>query len=180
VPQHLESSSSAVISFRLSGYGLNCYVEDIPSSVTVITKEEIKTSTARNVTEALTEVAGLRISEYGKKGALSLPRLRGSTAEQVLILLDGRRLNSPATGQFNLNDLPVSIEDIERVEILRGASSALYGADALGGVINIITRRPEESQTRVSASYGRFDSQLYSLTTSYHNGFKHGCFNFMI
>lgn len=141
-------------------------VEDIPASVTVITKDEIKNSPATNVTEILRNVVGLRITEYGKRGAVSLPRLRGSTAGQVLILLDGRRLNVPSSGQFNLNDLPVSLDDIERIEIIRGASSALYGADALGGVINIITRTPKDPFIRLNASYGSFDTQSYSLTTS--------------
>lgn len=139
---------------------------NIPSSVTVITKEEIENSTATNITEILRDVAGLRISEYGNRGALALPQLRGATAGQILILLDGRRLNSPGSGQFNLNDIPLPIEDIERIEILREASSALYGADALGGVINIITKKPSETQTVIGASYGRFDTQKYSLTSS--------------
>lgn len=141
-------------------------LEEVPSSVTVITKEKIEGSSATNITEVLRDVVGLRITEYGKNGALALPRLRGSTAEQVLILIDGKKLNVPNSGQFNLNDLPSVIDDIERIEILRGASSALYGADALGGVINIITKRPGEPYTKVSASYGRFDTQMYSLTTS--------------
>jgi outer membrane cobalamin receptor len=141
-------------------------LEDVPSSVTVITKEEIKDSTAENITELLRDVVGLRISEYGKKGTLAVPRLRGSTAGQVLILLDGKRLNLPGSGQFDLNNLPVSIDDIERIEILRGASSALYGADAMGGIINIITKKPEKLYTKIGGSYGGLNTQQYSLLTS--------------
>lgn len=141
-------------------------IEDIPASVTIITKEGIEDSTATNVTEVLRDVTDLKVTEYGKRGSIALPRLRGSTAGQVLVLLDGRRLNPPASGQFDLNDLPVSVAEIERIEILRGASSALYGADALGGVINIVTKKPKEPYTNFSASYGRFDTQAYSLTTS--------------
>ena len=141
-------------------------LEDIPSSVTVITKKEIKESTATNITEALKGVVGLKVTEYGKKGAIAAPALRGSTAGQVLILLDGKRLNLPGSGQFDLNDLPASIDDIERIEILRGASSALYGADAMGGVINIITKKPEKPYTKIGGSYGRFNTQQYQLLTS--------------
>ncbi len=141
-------------------------LEEVPSSVTVITKKEIKESTATNVTEVLKEVVGMKVTEYGKRGTVAVPGLRGSTSGQVLILLDGKRLNLPGSGQFDLHNLPVSIDDIERIEILRGASSALYGADAMGGVINFITKKPEELYTKIGSSYGRFNTQQYSLLTS--------------
>jgi outer membrane cobalamin receptor len=96
----------------------------------------------------------LTVQEYGPRGAVSQISLRGSTSEQVLVLLDGKRLNSPRSGGFNLSDLPVTLDQIERIEIVRGASSALYGADALGGVVNIITKKPERTQYSVSGSSG--------------------------
>jgi outer membrane cobalamin receptor len=80
--------------------------------------------------------------------------MRGSSAAQVLILLDGTRLNSPRDGAFNLTDLPIALGDIERIEVVRGPSSALYGADAVGGVVNIITKKPEENRTSLSNVIG--------------------------
>ena len=65
--------------------------------------------------------------------------IRGSTFEQVLVLVDGVRMSDPQTGHFDL-DLAVPLERVERIEILRGPASAVYGADALGGVVNVVTR----------------------------------------
>ena len=118
-------------------------IEDVAQDITVITRKEIESGSYRDLTEIVRNASGLHLTEYGNRGANALASLRGSTAEQVLVMVDGKRLNKPGDGLFDLNTLPVPIENIERVEILRGASSALYGADAMGGVINIITRIPD-------------------------------------
>lgn len=141
-------------------------VEDIAQDVTVITKKQIESGSYGNISEVVRTVAGLNLFEYGNHGASASVSLRGSTSEQVLILIDGKRLNKPGDGQVDLNTLPIPLENIERVEILRGASSALYGADAIGGVINIITRIPDKPTIRLSASYGRFVTRDLSLNTS--------------
>ncbi len=139
-------------------------ISDVPQATSVITKEEIMTTPDRSVAEIIQRAAGVEVTQYGPVGALSLPKIRGSEAGQVLILLNGRRINDAQSGQFDLSNLPVSKEDIERIEILRGAASALYGADAMGGVINIITKTPSPvPYTRASASYGSFGTQEYSL-----------------
>ena len=85
----------------------------------------------------------------------------------MLVLIDGVRLNSPQYGQFDLNQLPVAVNEIERVEVLRGAASALYGSNALGGVINIITRAPEDvPSTQVGWNEGERDSRIINGSTS--------------
>ncbi|MDI6753029.1 MAG: TonB-dependent receptor [Thermodesulfobacteriota bacterium] len=139
-------------------------ISDVPQATSVITREEIMNTPDRSVAEVIQRAAGVEVTQYGPVGAVALPKIRGSESGQVLILLNGRRINDAQSGQFDLNNLPVSKEDIERIEILRGAASALYGADALGGVINIITKTPSKvPYTRASASYGRFGTQEYSL-----------------
>ncbi len=141
-------------------------IEDVAQDITVITKKEIESGSYRNISEIVRNVSGLHITEYGNRGANAMVSLRGSTAEQVLVMIDGKRLNKPGDGLFDLNTLPVPIENIERVEILRGASSALYGADAMGGVINIITKIPDQAAAKISASYGRFVTREYGLAAS--------------
>ncbi|MEW6108264.1 MAG: TonB-dependent receptor [Nitrospirota bacterium] len=141
-------------------------VENIAQDVTIITADEIEKGSYYNVTDVLKNVAGVKTVEYGDHGASSSVSLRGSTAEQVLVLIDGKRLNKPGDGQVDLNTITIPLENIERVEILRGASSALYGADAMGGVINIITKIPDKPVTKLSASYGRFSTRDLSLNTS--------------
>ncbi len=141
-------------------------IEDVAQDVTVITKREIKSGSYRNISEVVRNIAGLNIFEYGNPGSSASLSLRGSTSEQVLVLIDGKRLNKPGDGQVDMNTLPIQLENIERIEILRGASSALYGADAMGGVINIITKIPDEPATNLSALYGRFVTNGISLNTS--------------
>ena len=90
--------------------------------------------------------------------------------------MDGRRVNDAQNGLYDLSALPVAKEEIERIEILRGGASALYGADAVGGVINIITKASTpKPYTQVDASYGRFDSQQYSVVHRWKPGpFRYG------
>ncbi|MFA6055509.1 MAG: TonB-dependent receptor [Thermodesulfovibrionales bacterium] len=141
-------------------------IKDVAQDITVITRKEIESGSYRDLAEIVRNTSGLHLTEYGDRGANALASLRGSTAEQVLVMVDGKRLNKPGDGLFDLNTLPVPIENIERVEIMRGASSALYGADAMGGVINIITKIPDRAAAKLTASYGRFATQDYSLTAS--------------
>lgn len=140
--------------------------ENVAQDVTVITKEEIENSSAKSVTDTLKNVMGIQIREYGNRGASSSASLRGSTSAQVLVLIDGKRLNKPTDGQVDLNTLSIPPENIERIEILRGASSSLYGADAMGGVVNIITKMPSEPVTSLSTSFGRFDTRNFWFSTS--------------
>jgi len=93
------------------------------------------------VQELLDQAPGVRVSRYGGLGAYSTASIRGSKAEQVLVLLDGVRMNSAERGAFDLSTLPV--RQVERIEVLRGAGAQRYGSDAVGGVISITTRRPD-------------------------------------
>jgi outer membrane cobalamin receptor len=146
-------------------------ISDAPQSISVITAEEILRSPDRSIAEVMQRVPGVVINQVGPMGGLNTASIRGSESGQVLILLNGRRLNNYQNGQFDLNNLPVSKEEIERIEVLRGGASALYGADALGGVINIITKTPSKKpETYGSASYGRFNTQQYSLTHRWKPG----------
>ncbi len=137
------------------------------ASVAVVTAEEIAARGATRLDEVLQDVVGLHVVSSGPAGSLSSASIRGSEASQVLVLIDGVRLNSPQNGQFDLNQLPVALNEIERVEVLRGAASALYGSNALGGVINIITRSPQETpSTQVGWTEGERDTRIINGSTS--------------
>ncbi|MFO7841874.1 MAG: TonB-dependent receptor plug domain-containing protein, partial [Fidelibacterota bacterium] len=143
-------------------------IEEIPASVDLIGEKEIARMDPQNVGEALENLKGVMIKSYGGLGSTQTISLRGSSSEQVLILIDGQRVNNAQNGQVDLSNLPAN--DIEKIEIVKGANSALYGSDAVGGVINIITRsREEKDKLSVSAKamLGSFNSQSYGSSFSY-------------
>src|SRR5205814_1009024 len=113
--------------------------EQLGASVTVIPGDDIDTRRYPTVDEALRGVPGVDIRRSGSFGKTTAISIRGANPNQVQVLVDGMRVKSPTLGQVDLSDL--SPELIERIEVIRGPQSTLYGADAIGGVVNIITRR---------------------------------------
>jgi len=112
---------------------------DIGSAVTILTREDIESRQARYVSDLLRAVPGFAVSHTGVLGSQTQVRVRGSEANHVLVLIDGVRANDPATGdEFRWEYLATA--NVERVEIVRGPQSALWGSDAIGGVVHIITR----------------------------------------
>lgn len=123
-------------------------------SMTVLTGEEIRASGATSAAEAVRLAAGTNLLDQGPRGTLQWASLRGADAAQVLVLLDGRRMNSPADGRYDLSALPVTLDEIDRIEVLRGGASDRYGSGAVGGVVNIVTRRPAATGNRIGGSVG--------------------------
>lgn len=138
-------------------------LKDLPTSVSVVTPEQVQNSGAHNAGELLANELGLTAGSYGGLGGSINFMLRGSSAEEVLVLVDGRRINDPAMGLVNASVIPTA--NIERVEIIRGGASAIYGTSAFGGVINIITKRPvsETPNLEVSGSLSSFNTQDYRV-----------------
>ena len=132
-------------------------------SIEVITKEEIETAQAENLADILSAVSGLEISDYGNIGGIKAISIRGSSPEQVLIMLDGRPINDPQIGKIDLGLIPTNI--IEKIEIYRGPASALYGANALGGVVNIITKKGKgDSKCTVNVNVGTYGLKEYEAS----------------
>jgi vitamin B12 transporter len=114
-------------------------LEDTLSSVTVIERIDIERSQARTLDELLAGVEGVAIARQGGIGQPTSVYVRGGESDHVLWIIDGVRIGSVTTGIPALQDLP--LDTVERIEIVRGARSSLYGADAMGGVVQIFTRR---------------------------------------
>lgn len=113
---------------------------EVGSSVSVITDRELERRQIRITSDVLRDVPGVSVNRAGPPGTLTQVRIRGAEANQTLVLIDGMQVNNPATGGgFDFATLLAA--DIERIEVLRGPQSAIWGADALGGVINVTTRR---------------------------------------
>jgi len=125
-----------------------------PDHVTVITEEQLAAAGALTAADALRQAAGVEIADNGTAGSVKSTRIRGSASAQVLVLVDGVRLNDNRQGMADLSQIPV--ESIQRIEVLRGGTSALYGADALGGVINIITKDRADKGFTLSVTSGGY------------------------
>lgn len=120
----------------------NRQVEDRNQSsaaTTVFTRDDIERLQPGNVTDLLTRVPGVQVARTGGRGSLPGIFIRGTKAAQTLVLVDGQRIANTSSGDSALQYL--DIQQIERVEVLRGSRSAIYGSDAMGGVIQIFTRR---------------------------------------
>jgi vitamin B12 transporter len=115
----------------------------VGSSVTIITAPEVLTRQPLAITDLLRDVQGVSVTRNGGLGSLTSVRIRGAEADQTLVLVDGIKLNDPASpgGGFDFGTLMVG--DIARVEVLRGPQSTLYGSQAIGGVVNVITQKAD-------------------------------------
>lgn len=114
-------------------------LERLGASVTVITAEELRAHHYDRVEDALVHVPGVEVLRQGGPGKLTSVTVRGSSANQIQVMVDGVRVKSPTLGQFDFAEL--TLDGIDRIEIVRGPQSTLHGADAIGGVINVITRK---------------------------------------
>ena len=129
-------------------------LDEALASVTVISRSDIEASQAPDLIDLLGRQAGIDIARTGGPGAASTVFLRGGNSNHSLVLIDGIRVGSTGQGVFDFAHL--SLEQIERIEIVRGPRAALWGSDAIGGVIHIFTRDPSVPSVRATAgSYGR-------------------------
>lgn len=135
--------------------GSNLELADLPRSVEVITAAELAALPVTSVEAALRWAGAVDLQT--RSPAQSDLSIRGGTFEQVLVLVDGVRVSDPQTGHFDL-DLTIPIELVERIEILRGGASAAHGADAFGGVVNIVTKTPEATRGQVRLEGGSFST----------------------
>lgn len=113
--------------------------EQLSSSVTVIGREEIERKKAATIQELLRDVKGVDVHGFGGPGSQVDVRIRGGNPSHTLVLVDGVRVNSPTSGDFSF--ATITTDSVERIEVVRGPMSTLYGSFASGGVINIITKR---------------------------------------
>jgi vitamin B12 transporter len=139
------------------------------ASITVITGEEMEKKGNRMVIEALKSAPGLTVTQQGVTGGISSVFMRGAAPRNLLVLVDGVRVNDPTSpdGAYNFSDL--TADNIERVEIIRGAQSTLYGTDATAGIVNIITKKGYGKNTlTLSAEGGTF--MTFREYAGFHGG----------
>lgn len=146
------NSAQQLATIVVSAAGYEQKLKDAPASITVITEKDLKDKRINSIADALVDIEGVDISpQAGKTGGLNI-RIRGMDAEYSLVLIDGRRQNSTGDitpngfGESNNSSIP-PISAIERIEVIRGPASTLYGSDAMGGVVNIITKKVSNEWT---------------------------------
>lgn len=139
------------------------------AAVTVVTREDIDRTQAKTVAELMSGLAGVQFSELGGYGKTSEVYLRGTNKEHVVVLVDGVRIGSATLGDAAWQHIPLG--EIDRIEVVRGPQSSLYGADAIGGVIQIFTRKGSQGfRAGVSAGRGTHDTREYAANLSGANG----------
>ncbi len=135
-------------------------------TVTIIDSVQLNRLPVSSLTDALNYVGGLDLQQRGSQGVQADVNIRGAGFEQVLILIDGLKVNDPQSGHHNLN-LPLPLEAISRIEILKGSGSRLYGPSAMGGVINIITNPSKTPKLDVTLTGG--DYQFNEVLLNVHH-----------
>jgi vitamin B12 transporter len=131
---------------------------NVIADVTTITEEEIERAGSSSLTDLLQRQPGIEIYNSGGQGKVSSLHIRGSESDHVVVLIDGLRVNQVTSGLTEFENIPLS--QIEKIEIVRGASSSLYGAGAIGGVIQIFTKKGVSGFKPYAAiGYGRYDTK---------------------
>ncbi|MFO0416535.1 MAG: TonB-dependent receptor plug domain-containing protein, partial [Pseudomonadota bacterium] len=151
----------------VTGTRLEDTLESSASSVSVVSESDLEDGQYRNAIDALQQVPGIDIVQSGGNGGNASIFTRGGNSEHTLILLDGVELNNPATANRVYNMANLTLENIERIEVIRGPQSTIYGSDAMGGVINLISKRAKPGvNATVSSEAGSYNSftQLGSLS----------------
>ena len=147
-----------------------------PASVRVITREQIEASGARQVAQVLRGLGGIQVTDTFGDGSRALVGMRGfgeNAGSNTLILMDGRRLNNADIAAPDLNS--ISLKDVERIEIIQGSAGVMYGDQAVGGVVNIITRTPQQFHAEVEGGAGSYDAKQARAIVSQRldNGFAY-------
>ncbi len=142
-------------------------IKDVGSSITVIGREQIENSKSQMVQDVLRQVPGIEVTRTQGLGGTTSIFMRGAESNHTLVFVDGVEVKSATTGGFNFANL--TTDNIERVEVLRGPQSTLYGSDAIGGVINIFTKRGKgPTKVSINSEYG--ENETYKEVVNISGG----------
>ncbi|RKY83631.1 hypothetical protein DRQ09_09775 [candidate division KSB1 bacterium] len=139
----LEQKTMNINNIVITATKMPVEIQNLTSDVEIITKDKIEIETGGNISDALKYAGGIYIKNYGARGNIKAISIRGSSSQQVLFLLDGIRINNPQSGNIDLSNFLLT--SFSRIELVKGGMSSLYGTDAIGGIINLITSEENSS-----------------------------------
>lgn len=163
-----QEKSTDIETIEIQGKLISIPYKIANQNITVITREEIENSPATSIDEILQQIPGMDIRRRGANGVQSDLGFRGSSFEQVLLLLNGIRMNDSQTGHNSMN-LPIDLDDVERIEVIKGPGARRFGQNAFAGVINVITKTHIGKKVKISAEAGDYESYGFGLNAQLGN-----------
>lgn len=152
----------------VTGTRTDRFVKDVPVRTEVLTSKQIVAKNASNLYQALEGIPGVRVEQQCQFCNFAMVRMQGLGAEHTQTLINGQPIYSGLAGVYGLQQ--ISTVDIDRIEVVKGAGSALYGSSAVAGAINIITREPSfEPQTTADIQFGNYNTNKYDISSSLRN-----------
>ncbi|REC78699.1 TonB-dependent receptor [Chryseobacterium elymi] len=165
---HAQEKTTDIENIEFQGKFISTPYKNANQNITVITKEDIANSPAKSIDEVLQQIPGMDIRRRGANGVQSDIGFRGSSFEQVLLLLNGIRMNDSQTGHNSMN-IPVDMDDVERIEIIKGPAARRFGQNAYAGVINIITKTTPGKRVKISAEGGDYETYGFGFNAQLGN-----------
>lgn len=163
-----QEKSAEIDSVEIQGKFISTPYKNANQNISVITRADILSSPATSIDEILQQIPGMDIRRRGANGVQSDIGFRGSSFEQVLLLLNGIRMNDSQTGHNSLN-IPVDLEDVERIEIIKGPAARRFGQNAFAGAINIITKANPGKRVKIRAEAGDYETYGLGLNANFGN-----------
>lgn len=149
------NEASATETVIVTGTRLNSTIEDLPGHIKVIDREMIEKRRYRSMLDLLDRVSGIHVISNGSRGSFANVYLRGAESNYTVVLIDGIKMNDPNNSRGGAFDFAtINLAQVERVEIIHGAQSSIYGSDSLSGIINIVTRAPKEKAINAKLQTG--------------------------
>ena len=159
IAEETDASSSTLDTITVEGSRLNQTEAEIGTSISIITSEDIEKLGFDFALDAVAAAPGVTINQNGGFGGAASVRIRGAATGQTLVLIDGVPVGDPSLTDGSFNFAYLDTENIERIEVLKGPQSTLWGSDAIGGVVSITTKQPGEGfGGSVFGEYGSFNT----------------------
>jgi len=175
----IDAGAADAVAQAVQDDGRGYPIETVGSSVSVVTGQQLADQQIRHAGDALRSLPGVSVSRQGSVAAQTQVRIRGAEGNHTLVLIDGIVANQPGTGEFDFSNLPA--DQIERIEVIKGAQSSLYGSGAIGGVVNIVTKRGRgPASTTVWAEAGSFKTAESGITVSGGSDRAHGLLSYSV